>query len=555
MTQTTQATITRLYRKINLSGTTEHILKIVLLAALLVLGTVVVYLTGGTGYAYPYVMLFPVMLGAAWYRLYGALILALIAGILVGPFMPQDVHTGTEQSTLNWLVRLGLYVFIGGFCGWLFQQMSQLMRTDRNTGLPNSQALQEDLKNSLVHKQLLNSVGRDYEVLVMNIRVLDLWEVMEVYGVEMSDLVIEALANELTKQIDFNDEFRVYRFSSSELVIQVANEGKTPLRNLIRAVQEVGEQVMEIKGIPVRVQLAAGSEMLSLEDKRMDLLLSRVRSGLFSAIEAGDFHQHYKVSGDKHRLRRIQLISRVRDGLKNNEFELFYQPKICFKKGQLRGNEALIRWRDGQGGYLSPGSFMPKIESTSLIVPVTRFVINSALEFVKRHPEQTPVSINFAANNLVDEHLLNELFDLTERAEIPPHALEIEITEGALIQDPQKARKNILQLRNHGYHVSIDDFGTGYSSFQYLTELPITGLKIDQAFVRNIESDVHTREVMGGMIDLAHRLHLMVIVEGVETRQQADILADLGADLAQGFYYARPMPEDDYVSWATKFRQ
>lgn len=533
-----------------LNGSARHALKLLTLLILLAMGTYIVYATGGTGYAYPYVMLLPVMLGAAWYRIPGSLAMALIAGLLVGPFMPQDVQADVMQSTQNWLVRVGLYLLIGGYSGWLFHRMRYLARRDRKTQLPNSQALYEDLGQSLTQMQVYRHMNQDYEVLILNVRVIDLWEVIEVYGVEAADVIVQQLANEITKRLSFNDDFQLYRFSSSELILQVANKSKTSVKNLVQALEEAGEQVMNVKGVPVRVQLAVGSDYMTPDDKEVDLLLARVRSGLFSAIAAGEFHQHYRVTNDQIKHQRIRLISRVQEGLKRQEFELFYQPKICLKKGLVRGNEGLIRWRDGEGGYLSPAFFMPKVEATSLITPVTRFVITTAINFAKNHPDQTPASINFAANNLVDDSLLNFLFLEVERAGIPPNAIEIEITEGALIQEPAHARNNILQLRNQGFHVSIDDFGTGYSSFQYLKDLPITGLKLDQAFVKNIESDRHVREIMAGMIELSHRLHLVATVEGVETAEQADILADLGADLAQGYYFARPMPEQEYVDWA-----
>ena len=192
---------------------------------------------------------------------------------------------------------------------------------------------------------------------------------------------------------------------------------------------------------------------------------------------------------------------------------------------------------------------MPKVESTTLITPVTRQVVELACDLIKRHPESTPVSVNWAARNLLDDQLIAWLGETVDTFGIEPATLEIEITEGALIHNPDHARENVKKLRSMGFPVSLDDFGTGYSSFQYLTQLPISGLKIDRAFVINLETDATARKVMKGMIDLAHTLNLDVTVEGLETREQCAIVSELGADYGQGYYLAKPLAEPSYTEY------
>ncbi|MGF2735352.1 putative bifunctional diguanylate cyclase/phosphodiesterase [Marinobacter sp. DUT-1] len=525
--------------------------RVIVIAASLIAGASVVYATGGTGYAYPYTVLLPVILTAAWFGPVPTVISAVIAGLLLGPYMPMDVEKGLIQSTDNWLARTAFFMLIGGFSSWLFQSLRistqrhfRDIKIDRETGLPNQVALKEDLVSVLSsatsRKAFSGSPG------VILVRLQDLWEIMEAMGPQTANKVVCCLADRVSVAVSC--DHKIYRFSTSELLLLFFASSQEEVDNVAKSVRSAGEQEAEIDGIPLRVQLIVGSYLVERNVVEPDLVVNRARTALFAAVDANAFYRSYDPIFDHKTVEQVRLISGVRKGLRENEFCLFYQPKVCLRSGRHTGGEALLRWFKSDGSVVLPGLFMPKLETTTLIDPVTRFVIRKACEDVKQH-DLCAVSINFSAKNLMDTALVQNLGRVVSLCGVEPGKLEIEITERALIRDPANAKLAIESLRNQGFLVSLDDFGTGYSSFQYLAHLPLSGLKIDRAFVSSVHESPHARTVLSSMIKMAHALNLHVTVEGVETREQHEIVAEYGADTAQGFYYAKPMPLTEYVNW------
>ncbi|GGX90543.1 hypothetical protein GCM10007160_17510 [Litchfieldella qijiaojingensis] len=509
-------------------------------------GTLAVYLTGGTTYSYPYLMLVPVLLAAAWYELPGALVVAMAAGLLMAA-MPLDVADGTSQAPSNWLIRLGLYLALGAIAGWLFHLLRKssetreiVARTDPRSGLPNPIALKEDLADWLAaSRRHGTSVG------LILVRITDITDVLEAMGADASDELVSAISERLSCEVP--EVEGIYHFNTAELMLVLSDIAHDELERIARRLAEVGEDNLVVQDVPMRAQLVLGSSLQQARDTQPDDLIHEARIAMFAALEKQRFHCHFSPAFKRRTVQTIKMISQVRRGLEQGEFELHYQPKIRLLDGRVCGCEGLIRWRDGEGGLISPGLFMPKVENTTLIAPLTRFVASEACRFVADDPGS--VSINFSVRNLFDEELLHMLQDMVEEHRIAPQRLEIEITESALMQDLGAAKRAIERMRCHGIGVSIDDFGTGFASFNYLRHLPITGLKIDRAFVNGLELDERARKLIACMIDVGHALDLVVTAEGVENAMQRDILRELGCDQAQGFLYAPALPLDRYHEW------
>ncbi len=519
-------------------------------------GTWVVYFTGGTGYAYPYVILLPILLSTVWFGLPGAILGAVAGGLLIGPLMPLNVSTDTYQSMDNWLARIAFFLLIGVFSAGIFQSLRlanqrhlHALEIDHKTGLGTQAALNRDLKRLLRRTSQDNSPSSA----ILLVRMQDLWEILQSMGADTAEQVVKDLAKQITQNIEIPHQ--VYRFSKSELAIlfSVESQEEVDRQEKVGAVfdiaKRVGEEETVVKGIPFRVQIVAGSYLIRDNDQNPEIVINRARTGLSVAIENNVPYRRYDPMFDQKTAERVQLIARVRDGLVKQQFQLFYQPKICMRTGRHVGSEALLRWFDQDNKMVMPGLFMPKVESTSLIDPVTRFVIAKACENIKSHNLMS-VSINFAIDNLMNSALIEDLGRIVASYDVSPESLEIEITEGALIRDPEQAKTAVRTLRDQGFKVSLDDFGTGYSSFQYLTHLPLSGLKIDRAFVENLETSADARTIMESMISMAKALKLEVTVEGIETEEQRKIVTDLGADLVQGFHYSRPLPLTEYQQWA-----
>ncbi|WP_458524420.1 putative bifunctional diguanylate cyclase/phosphodiesterase [Onishia taeanensis] len=526
----------------------RHLLRGGVLVVLLLLAAGIVRATGGTAYAYPYLMLAPVLVGAYWYALAGGLGVGLASGLLLA-FLPQDAALGIGQSLPNSAIRIAFYLLLGGVAGWLFllrrraaAQHRIIARTDPLSGLANQVALNEDLR-----RQLTPADPHQRRTGLMLVRLTDLTDVIDALGLDAADELVLMLGERFEQVV--RGAPAAYRLNHDELALILEDVTPEDLARVAERLIEVGEESLLVRQVPVRVQLAMGSGIAQGAQAQVNELLREARIALFTAIRQRRGYQHFAEQLERHSHESLQLIARVRTALEKREFMLHYQPKICLADGRVCGGEGLIRWQADDGQLISPGQFMPKVESTSLIYPVTHFVASEAGAFLQADAGGEVISINLSVYNLYDEELIALLRDLVAQQGVTAERLEVEITETALIGDLQAARQAIQRIRDLGIGVSIDDFGTGFASFEYLKHLPLTGLKIDRTFVARLEDDPQARKLMACMIEVGHALDLVVTAEGVETQGQADILRSLNCDQAQGFLYTPALPADEYLTW------
>jgi EAL domain-containing protein (putative c-di-GMP-specific phosphodiesterase class I) len=247
----------------------------------------------------------------------------------------------------------------------------------------------------------------------------------------------------------------------------------------------------------------------------------------------------------------------IRVALRENQFELYYQPKILIHNMKVAGFEALIRWKHPIKGYIPPVSFIALAEETGLIVPIGEWVMHTAIEKIAEYQKlgiDLDVSINLSTKQFKHEFLVGNLTKFMEEAKIPSHLLELEITESSLIDNSDHAIDIMEQIRSLGIRISIDDFGTGYSSLGYLKKFPVQTLKIDRSFILDLESDVDSQVIVKAVINLGHNLGLKVVAEGAETADQCNILRLLEVDMIQGYYYSRPLPASKLLDFIDNFK-
>ena len=237
----------------------------------------------------------------------------------------------------------------------------------------------------------------------------------------------------------------------------------------------------------------------------------------------------------------------------NGEITLFYQPIIDLNTGDIDGFEALMRWFHPEKGFISPGVFIPVIEETGQIIEASKWAFKTACTSLKRIEDSThyhktlSMSVNFSSEDFSAPDFVNNVYDTLSETDVKAEQIHLELTERLLIGQPERAKETLSMCRRAGMGIAIDDFGTGYSSLNYLHAYPISTLKIDQSFVRNMENDKKLLEVVRSIISLSQNLEMDIIAEGVETLQEAKILKDMGCPRAQGFYFAKPMPEKDVI--------
>jgi EAL domain-containing protein (putative c-di-GMP-specific phosphodiesterase class I) len=263
-------------------------------------------------------------------------------------------------------------------------------------------------------------------------------------------------------------------------------------------------------------------------------------------------HAHYTEEQDDNTTTRLTLLSDLRRALDGDEFELHYQPKIALDTGQLIGVEALARWRHPTRGLLFPDAFIAATESSNLCYRFTVYVLEKALRHTRSWGDRgvrLPVAVNVSTRCLLDNRLPETVAALLHSCGVPAELLCLEITEGSIMANPEQALDILGRIRALGVKTSIDDFGTGYSSMAYLKLLPVDELKIDRSFVSNVATDPKNAMLVQSTIDLGHNLGLSVTAEGVEDAETLAVLRGLSCDVAQGYFFARPLTPEALGTW------
>lgn len=273
---------------------------------------------------------------------------------------------------------------------------------------------------------------------------------------------------------------------------------------------------------------------------------------MYAAKESSAGYTVYEPALDQHSPRRLALLGELRQALDRGELVLHYQPKVELSSGHVRGVEALVRWQHPRDGLLEPDDFIPLVERTGLIGPLTSYVLAAALRQCaewKRSGRTLTVAVNLSSRSLLDVHFPDEVAKALARHEVDPALLELEITESTLMSDPARAKEILNRLDGMGILLAIDDFGTGYSSLGYLKALPVRTLKVDLCFVLAMTSNASDAVIVRSTVDLGHNLDLLVVAEGVEDSTTLQALVDLGCDQAQGTYFTGPLPARALEVW------
>ncbi|MFP4519219.1 MAG: putative bifunctional diguanylate cyclase/phosphodiesterase, partial [Oceanicaulis sp.] len=267
----------------------------------------------------------------------------------------------------------------------------------------------------------------------------------------------------------------------------------------------------------------------------------------------GNTCEFFESSMNQSAFERLVLENELREAVREDQLVVYYQPKVTMNGGALAGAEALVRWQHPTAGLLSPGAFIQAAEECGLIGEIGDWVLRRACREAKAMLDRgitVPMAVNVSAMQFEDEGFAQTVLEALHDSGLPPEMLELELTESTAMRDPERVIKQIEPLRGIGVTFAIDDFGTGHSSLSYLTRMPFDVFKIDQSFVRDMGRDDHARIVVETILAMARALKLKTVAEGVETTEQYKALAGLGATLAQGFLFGRPMPLADLERFA-----
>lgn len=266
----------------------------------------------------------------------------------------------------------------------------------------------------------------------------------------------------------------------------------------------------------------------------------------------------YSPDIDPYNARRLSLLGELRHAIENNSLELYYQPQISLRDYSVAGAEVLVRWIHPEYGFIPPDEFIPLAERTGVIHPLTYWICRQAFEFKRNLEAQNidiPLSINISARNLQDSRFVERVAKIADEVGISLKRIIMELTETAVMTDPEDALRVMKELNNQGIRLSIDDFGTGYSSLSYLKQLPVDEIKIDRSFVMEMVKNSDDQVIVHTTLTMGHNLSMEVVAEGIEDAGTLAALKEMGCDLAQGYHIAKPMPAADFFTWLFKYRQ
>jgi diguanylate cyclase (GGDEF)-like protein/PAS domain S-box-containing protein len=420
---------------------------------------------------------------------------------------------------------------------------------DTLTDLPNRNHLYDRLLN-VIRKD--EDRGDPFALLLMDLDHFK--EINDTLGHHRGDLLLQQVGARLRRALFTPD--LVARLGGDEFAVLLPRLAKVEdIHVVVRKIQSALQPPFMIDGLPIAVEASIGVALYPEHGRDADSLLQRADVAMYAAKQSGRSGVIYDSKDDRHSLRRLALMGELRHAIDNGQLFLHYQPKIDFKTRRVVGVEALVRWRHPKYGVVPPDQFIGPAERTGQIKPLTEWVLETALhqcQVWRRSGVEIEVSVNLSARNLQEAGLVERMAEMLHRAGAGPDCLALEITESAIMADPNAAMEVLTRLSRMGVSLSIDDFGTGYSSLSYLKRLPVDEIKIDKSFVIGMQSDENDLVIVRSTIDLVHNLGLKVVAEGVESRALWEKLTALGCDEAQGYYMSRPLPAEEVVRWLSE---
>ncbi|AQS36871.1 diguanylate cyclase/phosphodiesterase [Shewanella psychrophila] len=385
-------------------------------------------------------------------------------------------------------------------------------------------------------------------VAICLINIKRMTEVNGTLGHVVGDEVIKEIGRRLSS---IDDITLVCRMSGDEFVLAFKDTFPKALRSLLAKVQKNIEAEYRYQDISLHLQLTIGVSFVHYPSD-LETLLRQADTAMQHAKKNKLEQQIYNQQIDVNTLERLQLINELKSAIQHGELVLFYQPKLDLTLNKVTHVEALVRWLHPDRGMIPPDEFIPIAEQMGQMNALTRWVMNEAIDQYLSWKDQgidLGIAINISAENLKDTNFCQYVLDVISDRSVPIEALTLEITEDAVVSDPENAIKQLRVLKQYGLKLSIDDYGTGYSSLAQLKQLPVDELKIDKSFVQNLMVNLDDQIIVNSTLQLAHSLGLRVVAEGIEDEGALKWLAERGCEMGQGYYLSKPADADTLVAW------
>jgi len=380
-------------------------------------------------------------------------------------------------------------------------------------------------------------------------------EINDSLGHHAGDELLRLVAHRLRETVPTNGSLMV-RLGGDEFAVFLSNAEQTIAERTAMDIRQALSSPFVLEEVSVQMNGSIGVAVAPDHGRDMSSLLRHADIAMYRAKSQRSGHSVFSRTGDDLDGRdRLQLIDDLRTAIRDRELTMHYQPKVDATTFHVLSVEALVRWNHPTKGILMPAIFLPLVEDSGLMHEMTVAVLEQSLDQVQRWAQEglrLPVAVNLSPSSLVDIDLSSRVEQMLHERGLDSSLLILEITEDVIMSDRERARHILEELRRIGIQVAVDDFGTGYSSLAYLRELPIDELKLDRSFIATMNADDRSLAIVQSAIDLAHSLGLRMVAEGVEDELTARQLCDAGCDEAQGFFFSRALPVDEFEMWMSR---
>ena len=426
------------------------------------------------------------------------------------------------------------------------KELEELTHTDSLTNIANRNAFNELLFDKVINTEISHAI--------FFIDLDRFKHINDTMGNEVGDLILIEVTKRINSITNPSDIFA--RYGADEFVFTRSNiDYQKDAAIFAKEIIKLFNTPFLVSGTEVYVTASIGISIFPQDGKGVEQLIYKADKAMYFAKQNGrNQYAFYFDDLKKDSKRVIVLEGELRKAIRNKDFFIHYQPKIGVEKQEIIGVEALVRWNNDKLGFVSPTEFIPLAEDTGLIIPLSEVILEKVCMDILESRSQgnihiLPVSINIASIHFQQDDFIERINSIIMQYNCSPQLLELELTERTVMKDSDEIVNKLVKLKAMGFKISIDDFGTGYSSLSYLNRFPLNYLKIDRSFIQEITNLQDKQAIVEAIILMAHRLRIKVIAEGVETKDQAKLLKQMGCDIIQGYYYSKPLSAEDLIGF------
>ncbi len=422
------------------------------------------------------------------------------------------------------------------------EKSTYLAYHDALTGLPNRLQFKERLEQFVEANSKIAVLFIDLDKFKM---------INDTRGHTVGDKLLQQVAQRLINSV--SDEDIVSRIGGDEFTVILTDKTKLEVSRVVEKILAEIRKPLFIEKHEIYLRSSIGISFYPTDGENIEELIKNSDIAMYnSKVLGGNSYKYFTSSMNSSFEERVNLEEHLHNALDNDEFVMYYQPQIDPKTGLIFGAEALIRWMHPKRGLVPPDQFIPIAEETGLIVPIGEWVLRTAclqaVEWNRSYGHPVHIAVNLSIKQFVNNDIVDTVKKVLEETGLDPNILELELTESIFLENTESVVATMNELKKLGVRISIDDFGTGYSSLSYLKDFPIDSIKIDQSFIRNLSENDRTGSIISAIINLAQKLELKSVAEGIETSEQFNYFKEEGCDLAQGYYFSRPLPADQIGS-------